>query len=80
MVLTTTNLCLNLNRLSKIHQKTGKKAQSSNLPEVTRLILVASGLVSRNGKGRSFSKENLSPEPLELRKNDNWYKNPINLL
>jgi len=46
MVLITTELCLNLNRLSKIQQKPGKRAQSSNSTEVTRLILVATGMVS----------------------------------
>ena len=42
-----------------------------NLPEVTRLILVASGIVSRDGKGRSLAKDDLTPEPLKLSKNEN---------
>jgi hypothetical protein len=71
IVLTTTSLCLNLNGLLKIHQKTGKRTQSCNLPLVTKLILVASRLVSRDGNGRDFSRDDLSPKRLELRKNDN---------
>jgi hypothetical protein len=41
-----------------------------NSPEVTRLILVASGVVSRGGKERGFVKDDLSPETLESSKND----------
>jgi len=61
-VLTTTDLYLDLNRLSKTHQKTDKRAHSCNLPEVTRLILVASGTISRDGEGRSLAEDGLSPE------------------
>jgi len=61
-VLNTTDLYLDLNRLSKTHQKTDKRAQSCNLPEVTRLILVDSGTISRDGEGRSLAKDDLSPE------------------
>jgi len=70
-VLSTTDLCLNLNRLSKIHQKTDKRAHSCNLPEVTRLILVTSGTISRDGKGRSLAKDDLTPETLKLSENEN---------
>jgi hypothetical protein len=41
------------------------------LPDVTRLILVASGTISSDGKWRSLAKEDQSPEPLELSKNEN---------
>jgi hypothetical protein len=49
----------------------GNSAQSCNLPEVHRLILVASGVVSGNGKEWDFAKDDLSPELLELSKNEN---------
>ena len=71
MVLTTTDLCLNLNRSSEKHQIPGKIAQSRNLPLVTRLILVASGTISRDGEGRRLVKDDFTPEPLELSKNEN---------
>jgi len=70
-VLTTTNLCLNLNRFSKIHQKLVKELNPVNLPEVPRLILVASGTIPRDGKGRSLAKDDLTPETLKLNKNEN---------
>jgi hypothetical protein len=41
--------------------------------EVTRLILVASGIVSRDGKELRYVKDDLSPGPLKLIKNDNYY-------
>jgi len=42
-----------------------------NLPEVTRLILVASGIVSGDGKGgRCLAKDDLTPETLKRSKND----------
>jgi hypothetical protein len=62
LVLTTTDLYVDLNRLSKTHQKTDKRAQSCNLQEVTRQILVASGTISMDGEGRSLPKDDLSPE------------------
>jgi hypothetical protein len=70
MVATTTDLCLNLNRLSKIHQKTGKRAQSCNLSKVTRLILVASGTIPGDGRGRTLAKYDLSPGPIKSKKNE----------
>jgi len=63
-VSTTTDLYLDLKRLSKTHQKTDKRAQSCNLPEVIVLILVASATISMDGEGRSLSKDDLSPEIL----------------
>jgi len=42
-----------------------------NLPEVTRLILVASGIVSGDGKGRTLAKDDLTPETLKLIINEN---------
>jgi len=47
-----------------------KKLIPYNSPEVTSLILVASGIISDGGKGRGLAKYDLSPEPLKLRKND----------
>ncbi len=41
------------------------RASSCNLPYVTRLILVASGVVSGDGKERSLAKDDLSPESLK---------------
>jgi len=40
----------------------GKRVKSCNIPEVSRLILVASGTISRDGEGRSLAKDDLSPE------------------
>jgi hypothetical protein len=59
LVLTASDLYLDLKRLSKTHQKTKKRAQSGNLTVVTRLILVASGVFSEDGKGRSLAKGDL---------------------
>jgi hypothetical protein len=42
-----------------------------NLPYVTRIILVASGIVSIDGKGKSLTKDDQSPETLKRSKNDN---------
>ena len=58
-------------QIIKKPSKTGKIAQSCNLPEVTRLILVASGTISRGGKGRSLAKDDLTPETIKLSKNEN---------
>jgi hypothetical protein len=41
-----------------------------NSPEVTRLILVASGTISWDGKGRSLAKDDLTPETLKRCKNE----------
>jgi len=38
-------------------------------PVVSRLILVASGTISRDGTGRSLAKDDLIPETLRLCKN-----------
>jgi hypothetical protein len=42
-----------------------------NLKIVTRLILVAAGTISKDGEGRSMARDDLTPESLELNKNDN---------
>jgi hypothetical protein len=41
-----------------------------NLPEVTRLILIASGVVFGDGRGRSLAKGDLTPETLKRSNND----------
>jgi hypothetical protein len=53
--LTATALCLNLNGLSL-------NFYDIITPDPTRLILVASGVVSMIGKWRRFAKDDLSPE------------------
>ena len=84
MVLISADLCLNLNELSKIHQKprknlTKKKTNLHGLscncydiipPDVPRLILVASVIVSGDEKGRSLANDDLSPGTLKHSRNN----------
>ncbi|MGD0342058.1 MAG: hypothetical protein ABSA76_10170 [Bacteroidales bacterium] len=51
--------------------------QSSYSPDFTRLILVASGTISRDGKVRSLAKGDLTPETFKRSKNDKGsHRNP----